>query len=161
MPHQPLADKGMQTSFRLPRELRERLMAVAGDKGIGEEMRQRLEASFGPEQRVADPKTGELLAAIGEMAGRVPGWQEDPDQFDDLVRAINLTLAGFMPAGEPKASNPALASVLVGSALQHLSPDIGQRLIDVMRAPDIQIDLSPDAADNLRRRLGAMRKEKP
>jgi hypothetical protein len=166
MPRQPLADKGMQTSFRLPRELHKRLMAEAGDKGIGEEMRRRLEASFGPEQPVADPKTGELLAAIAEMAGRVSGWQEDPDQFAAFARAINLVLAGFMPAGEPKADNSVLASVLVGSALGRLSPAVGHHLVNdilVEDALDLPVRLTPEAAANLRARLGASpaRKEKP
>lgn len=136
------SDKAL--SLRIPHDLYDRLAQVRGNGNVSEEIRQRLEASFDQKQRAADPKTGELLAAISEMAGRVSGWTEDPAQFAALARAVNLILAGFMPAGEPKASNPALASVLVGSALQHLSPGVSA----------LVLDLSPEDADNLRRRLG-------
>src|SRR5262249_53892822 len=69
MPRKPLTDKGMQTSLRLPRELHDRLAMAAGDKGIGEEIRRRLEASFASEPpTVSDPRFADLLSAIGYTA---------------------------------------------------------------------------------------------
>ena len=69
MPRRPLADKGVQTSVRLPRDLYDRLISAAGDKGIGEEIRQRLEASFSPAAvELADPRLRDLLAAISRAA---------------------------------------------------------------------------------------------
>jgi len=69
VPRRPLADKGVQTSVRLPRDLYDRLISAAGDKGIGEEIRQRLEASFSPAAvELADPRLRDLLAAISRAA---------------------------------------------------------------------------------------------
>ena len=69
MPRKPLADKGVQTSVRLPRDLYDRLISAAGDKGIGEEIRQRVEASFSPAAvELADPRLRDLLAAISRAA---------------------------------------------------------------------------------------------
>jgi hypothetical protein len=144
------SDKAL--SLRIPHDLYDRLAQVRGNGNVSEEIRQRLEASFDREQRAADPKTAKLLGAIAEMAGRVTGWQNDADQFDALAHAINLLLAGFKPAGEPKGDSSALANILIGSALGILG-EFAQRVIVGT--------LDPEAADKLRIRLGATRKEKP
>lgn len=66
MPRKPMADKGIQTSLRLPSDLYERLTKAAGDKGIGEEIRWRLEASFA--EKPADPRFADLLDTIAYAA---------------------------------------------------------------------------------------------
>src|SRR5712671_3368256 len=77
------ADKGIQTSLRLPRTLYELLSKAAGDRGIGEEIRQRLQASFAPVRR--DPKTAELATAVAQIASEASSyyrpWHEDPHTF--------------------------------------------------------------------------------
>ena len=105
MPRPPLADKSMQTSVRLPRELHERLMAVAGNKGIGEEMRQRLEASFDPQQRRVDPKTAELLDGVANVARTIGSfyapWHENPYALAAVRSAVETLLTALGPKGEP------------------------------------------------------------
>ena len=56
--------RSIQTSFRLPRELYERLVEAAGEKGLAEEIRRRLEASFEAKPSADDPKTKQLVDAI-------------------------------------------------------------------------------------------------
>jgi hypothetical protein len=59
----------MQTSLRLPRDLYDRLVKAAGDRGIGEEIRQRLEASLGGTPTDAtDPRFADLLTTAGYAA---------------------------------------------------------------------------------------------
>ena len=105
MPRRPLADKGMQTSLRLPQDLHGRLMAAAGDKGIGEEMRQRLEASFANEPQGTDPKTAGLLGAIANVARTIGSfyapWHEDPYALAAVRSAVETLLAALGPKGEP------------------------------------------------------------
>ena len=60
----------MQTSLRLPTDLRDRLSAEAekNGRGVGEEIRRRLEASFGPAPIEEDSKTAALLRQIASAA---------------------------------------------------------------------------------------------
>ena len=51
------ADDMVQSAIRLPRSLHERLKKAGGERGMGEEIRRRLEASFEAEKPRADPKT--------------------------------------------------------------------------------------------------------
>src|SRR5438045_3876271 len=105
VPRKPLADKGVQTSLRLPRELYDRLAAEAGDQGIGEEIRQRLEASFLqnnlPE---ADERFRDVLNAISKaapVAARMesPGAQFSGYHFFEL--GVSMLLEMLRPEGEP------------------------------------------------------------
>jgi hypothetical protein len=52
-----IEDEMAQTTMRLPRDLYQRLKRVGGDRGMGEEIRRRLEESFEPES--TNPKTKE------------------------------------------------------------------------------------------------------
>ena len=65
------ADDMVQSAIRLPRSLHERLKKAGGDRGMGEEIRRRLEASFEAERSPADPKTRELLDAVASCAEEI------------------------------------------------------------------------------------------
>jgi len=129
VPRRPLADKGVQTSVRLPRDLYDRLISAAGDKGIGEEIRQRLEASF-------SPAAVELLTAIGHAAAaaaKMPATREvavrgggnvrredDKTPFVAFREAVTSLMDAFEPEGVRMASDQILirlADQLVGIAL--------------------------------------------
>ena len=75
-------DEMVQTAVRLPQSLRDRLSKAGGERGLGEEIRRRLEASFEAEKAPADPKTRELLDAIASCAEEIArdfgSWSEDP-----------------------------------------------------------------------------------
>lgn len=108
----------MQTSIRLPSGLHERLSKAAGSRGIGEEIRERLEASFASEQRPsADPKTCELalaVAALADYASEVnqKSWHEDRYTFDLVDLAVGKLLASYSPKGEPTPNPESLLYVL-------------------------------------------------
>jgi hypothetical protein len=137
MPRRPLADKGIQTSVRLPRELYDRLMREAGEKGIGEEIRRRLEMSFTPTPVTSgDPRFGDLLTAIGHAAAaaaKMPAPREVPMVVGDGVRreddkspyvafreAVTSLMDAFEPEGIRMVSDQTLIRLtdqLVGIAL--------------------------------------------
>jgi hypothetical protein len=100
------ADGMTQSAVRLPRELHERLKRAGGERGMGEEIRRRLEASFEAERVPRNPKTRELLDAICFAAEELgyfyadSDWSEVPFAFEVLKGCIDLLLAERRPKGE-------------------------------------------------------------
>lgn len=94
-----------QSAVRLPRSLHERLKKAGGERGMGEEIRRRLEASFDAEKAPADPNTRELLAAISSFAEETTsyygGWSENAFAFEVLKACVNMLLTHYQPEGEP------------------------------------------------------------
>ena len=98
----------VQTSLRMSKELRDRLAQAAEDNGraIGEEIRRRLEASFGPAPSTSDPKTAALLNRIDDMVGSAGLMNDLPWHEDPLANAVlRAALPMLVPVvlGEPKA----------------------------------------------------------
>lgn len=118
MPRKPMAERGTQTSLRLPQALHARLMEAAGDRGIGEEIRRRLEASFEQEPIGDDPKTRGLTAALATAAARLravygKAWDGDAFAFAAFRKAAHELVDMHVqpaPDGEPEF-RPAEGSV--------------------------------------------------
>jgi hypothetical protein len=107
----------IQVAVRLPRELQERLKQAGGERGMGEEIRRRLEASFDAERAPGNPKTQELLDAISfaaeeEAAYYNGNWWEDPFAFDVFKEYVNLLLANCRPEGEVVPKPTELGGIL-------------------------------------------------
>ena len=87
------------------RELLERLKRAGGKRGMGEQIRRRLEASFEAERAAGNPRVGELLNAICAAAEQIALFYgdcaEDAFAFDVLKGCIELLLAERRPKGEP------------------------------------------------------------
>lgn len=101
-----MAASEIQTSLRMPEALRDRLAQAASEagRGLGEEIRRRLEASFGSTPVSADPKTGDLLRLIARAAAIlaehwVP-WHEDAGPF----AVFNAAIENVLSRQQPKAS---------------------------------------------------------
>jgi hypothetical protein len=83
-----------QIGVRLPAGLHERLIEAAGDRGVSDEVRKRLEASFAGEPAGADPATMQFVRAIVEAASYVSsmngdrGWAEDGFSFTAFETAL-------------------------------------------------------------------------
>jgi hypothetical protein len=82
VPRKPLADETVQTSVRLPRELYDQLVQVAGERGTSTEIRRRLEMSLSGEAPAeGDKKTRELLSDLARAARKIEDaygpWHED------------------------------------------------------------------------------------
>lgn len=95
----------VQSAIRLPRTLHERLKKAGGDRGMGEEVRRRLEASFAAERSPTDVKTRELLDAVASCAEEISHdfgpWSEEPYAFALLKETMNLLMKHFEPKGKP------------------------------------------------------------
>lgn len=115
------ADDMVQSAIRLPKSLHQRLKKAGGERGMGEEIRRRLEASFDAEKAPAGAKTAELLDAIAYCAERTADdyapWSDDPFSFEVLKGCVDMILAKDRPKGEPVPKpNPAgMHDIIFGS----------------------------------------------
>lgn len=104
------ANDMVQSAIRLPRSLHERLKKAGGDRGMGEEIRRRLEASFTAERSPADGRTRELLDAVASCTDEISRdfgpWSEEPYAFAVLKETVVLLWKHFEPKGKavPKLS---------------------------------------------------------
>ena len=100
----------IQSAVRLPRSLHERLKKAGGERGMGEEIRRRLEAFFAAERAPADPKMRELLEAIPYFAEETTnfyhGWSEDAFAFRVLKACVDMWLRRYQPEGNPDLAKP-------------------------------------------------------
>jgi hypothetical protein len=95
----------VQSAVRLPRDLHERLKNAGGDRGMGDEIRRRLEASFDAEEVPKNPTTRELINAISfsdeELIRDFGNWSKDPFAFEVFRTCVNMLLTHYQPKGEP------------------------------------------------------------
>ena len=98
-----MAASEIQTSLRMPEALRDRLAqaATANGRGLGEEIRRRLEASFGSAPVSADPKTADLLRVVARAAAILneqwAPWHADAGPFAVFKAAIEDVLSRQQP----------------------------------------------------------------
>src|SRR5260370_20461410 len=119
-------------TFRLPRELHQRLVEESAGRSVSEEMRRRLEASF--VSPPADPETRQLVEAITTIAGFLADWKRkwhrDPTGFALLKRALEIVLEAFRPGGEPETDGfEGWIGFLAGIALHDLPPERADRAV--------------------------------
>jgi hypothetical protein len=113
-------DDMVQSAVRLPQSLHERLKKVGGHRGMGDEIRRRLEASFDAEKVPENPHTRELINAISfsdeELVRDFGSWSKDRFAFEVFRESINALLKYYEPKGEPvPVPNPnGLAEMLFG-----------------------------------------------
>jgi hypothetical protein len=90
--------------LRLPRSLHERLKKAGGERGMGEEVRRRLEVSFATERSSTDAKMRELLDAVASCADEISRdfgpWSEEPYAFAVLKATVNIVMKHFEPKGK-------------------------------------------------------------
>lgn len=94
----------IQTALWLPREMHERLKKEGGERGLGDEIRRRLQFSFDAEP--PDKTTDELLDAINQIVIALDEpWYTNRFVFDVFKAAIIELLSKYQPNGqaEPEA----------------------------------------------------------
>jgi hypothetical protein len=90
----------IQTALWLPREMHEHLKEGGGERGLGEEIRRRLQVSFGVEQRPRDELTGLLLELIKKIdlnLSRDESWWASLFAFNVFKLTINELLSDLLP----------------------------------------------------------------
>ena len=114
-----VADDMVESAIRLPRRLHGRLKRAGGERGMGKEIRRRLQASFDAEIAPANPKTIYLLDAISSCAEKIADDYGDwwsAFAFEVLKGCMNMLWTRFQPTGEP-VPNPkpdSLAATIFG-----------------------------------------------
>src|SRR5215470_612831 len=94
-------DNMRQSAIRLPSDLRKRLERAGGHRGVGAEIRRRLEASFEAEKAPANAKTRDLIEAVTFLADKADfyygDWSTSASGFDVLSAGLRLFLAARQP----------------------------------------------------------------
>jgi hypothetical protein len=89
------------STFRMPQSLRDRFTLSVGERGLGDEIRRRLEQSFDREaNEPAFELTNEIDSAIKLIAEHIGDWRENPFAFQVLNAAIQKLLQSQRPEGE-------------------------------------------------------------
>jgi hypothetical protein len=111
-------ERMIQSAVRLPQSLHESLKKAGGDRGMGDEIRRRLEASFDAEKVPGNPNTRELINAISfsdeELVRDFGSWSKDRFAFDVFRESIKALLKHYEPKGEsiPVPNPDGLAEIL-------------------------------------------------
>jgi hypothetical protein len=126
-------DEMTQSAVRLPRSLHERLKKAGGNRGMGDEIRRRLEASFDAEKIPGNPDTRELINAITftdeELVRDFGSWSNDRFAFEVFRVSVNALLKHYEPEGEAvPAPNPDGLAVLL-FADNPSAEDVGRFLV--------------------------------
>ncbi len=106
-----------QSAVRLPRNLYERLKEAGGARGMGEEIRRRLEYAFKAEEAASDEITEEIIAEIRDIArdlSRYGPWHTDRDAYDVFKATLNGLLLNHQPRNEPKPETKARFQAVYG-----------------------------------------------
>src|SRR5205085_126952 len=126
-------EKDAQTSLRLPRAMYDALLKAAEERGrgIGEEVRLRLESSFALD--LGKPDTREFAEAVMQAAQQIEraygSWRTDPFAFAVFNGAVSTLLAYYRPKGDPVPPTPepgSLADTFFGS---DASPEAAGRAV--------------------------------
>jgi hypothetical protein len=110
----------VQSAVRLPRSLHETLKKAGGDRGMGDEIRRRLESSFAAEKNLENPNTRELINAISfsdeELVRDFGSWSKDRFAFEVFRESVNALLKQYEPKGEliPVPNPDGMAEILFG-----------------------------------------------
>ena len=126
-------DHMVQSAVRLPRGLHERLKNAGGDRGMGDEIRRRLEASFEAEKIPGNPNTRELINAISfadqELVRDFGSWSKDRFAFEVFRESVNGLMKHYEPKGEavPLPKPDGLAEILY--AENPSAEDVGRFLV--------------------------------
>ena len=121
----------VQTALWLPREMHEALKKAGGERGLGEEIRRKLQIAFEADDTTempGDDATGELLDQIHDIArdlSRDEPWYADAFKVDVLNAAVNTLLLVRRPSDE---ANPEIRTRLQAEYGEEKAEAIGRLL---------------------------------
>jgi len=123
----------IQTALWLPREMHEQLKIAGGERGLGDEIRRRLQSSF-EALEPADKATGTLLFEINQLAALARPWHANHFAFEVFKAAINELLSKREPKGQAEPDAIAELQTTYGDD----KPDvIGQIIARVLAMPPL------------------------
>jgi hypothetical protein len=93
----------IQTAVWLPHSMYDDLKRASGERGLGDEIRRRLEISLKEDQSLLDIKTTQFKQAITRVDVNMPfaeRWHADRLAFEVFKAAINDLLSEYQPKSE-------------------------------------------------------------
>jgi hypothetical protein len=127
----------IQTALWLPRDMHEQLKKDGGERGLGDEIRRRLQISFDEEQVSTEKTTRGLLDGINRIAqilSLAQPWHANRDAFDAFKAAINELLSDHQPSTEAQPESLANLKPLYGRGPDERPETIGRILARVVMA---------------------------
>lgn len=109
--------KMVQTAVWLPRDMHEKLKEAGGERGLGEEIRRRIQNALDAAETPSDQITDEVLDQIKDIARDVSDdepWHANRFAFDVLRAAINALLSSHQPSSEAKPETRAHLQAVYG-----------------------------------------------
>jgi hypothetical protein len=97
----------IQTALWLPRGMHERLKKDGGERGLGDELRRRLQYAFDAAETPSDEVTDEVLNQIKDIFRDHPEWHADRFVYDMVRAAIDVVFSSHRPSGEGKPETKA------------------------------------------------------
>ncbi len=104
----------IQTALWLPRDMHEKLKNEGGERGLGEEIRRRLEYAAEASETPKDEVTGEVFDQLKDILRDHPEWHEDRFVYDLVRAAIDVVFASHRPSGEGNPETKARLKALYG-----------------------------------------------
>jgi hypothetical protein len=107
----------IQTALWLPRDLHEQLKKEGGERGLGEEIRRRLQYALNAADTPTDQITDEVLDQIRDITRDLSGddpWHANRFVHAVLKAAIDVLLSNHQPRGEGKPETKARLQALYG-----------------------------------------------
>lgn len=122
----------IQTAVWLPRDMHEQLKKAGGERGLGEEIRRRLEHAqehaLAALEAPRDDITDELLAQIRDITRDVScdePWHTNRFTFDVIKAAVNALVSSHQPSSDAKPETIAHLEAVYGDK----NPEIIGRII--------------------------------
>jgi hypothetical protein len=105
----------VQTALWLPREMHGKLKEAGGERGLGEEIRRRLQIALDAAETPSDEVTDEVIAQIKDVARDVKdAWHTDPFVFSVFKAVINTLLYSHQPSGDANPDTRSRLQTLYG-----------------------------------------------
>ena len=105
----------IQTALWLPRDMHERLKEDGGERGLGDEIRRRLqyalEATQTPSDKITDEAVHQIKDIVRDLSGDDP-WHANRFVYNVLRAAIDVVLSNHQPSGEGKPETKARLQAL-------------------------------------------------
>jgi len=107
----------IQTALWLPHEMHQQLKTAGGKRGLGEEIRRRLEKALEavetPVEEVTDETLNQIKDIFRDLSGEDP-WHANRFVFEVLKWAIITLISFHQPSGEGKPETKARLQALYG-----------------------------------------------
>jgi hypothetical protein len=104
----------IQTALWLPLDMHEQLKKDGGERGLGDEIRRRLQYAFAAAEMSGDEVTDEVHNQIKDIFGDHPDWHADRFVYDVVRAAIEVVFSSHRPDGEGKPETKARLQALYG-----------------------------------------------